>query len=149
MAKQSKKDTQPIGPNQEAWLKALESGEYKQCKGYLSTGGGYCCLGVACEVKGMKGKECLDGDETETKVVLKFGSNIATAPPSVETHLCLRSDMGTFDRELVSEKDLEAIEKAKPECTDLATLNDDAGWSFKRIARFIRRNPQAVFTKSK
>ena len=147
MPKQSKKDTQPIGPNQEAWLKALESGEYKQCKGSLSTGGGYCCLGVACKVKGMKGKE--SRDEEEGKIVLRFSDSTATAPGSVVKHLCLRDDMGTFSRVLVSEKDLEAIEKAKAECTDLATLNDDAGWSFKRIARFIRRNPQAVFTKPK
>lgn len=32
------------------WTAALRSGEYRQCNSYLSTGGGYCCLGVAAEV---------------------------------------------------------------------------------------------------
>lgn len=36
--------------NVDLWVKALRSGEYKQCKHYLSLDDGYCCLGVACEV---------------------------------------------------------------------------------------------------
>lgn len=32
------------------WIKALLSGEYKQGKGRLKKGEGYCCLGVLCEV---------------------------------------------------------------------------------------------------
>ena len=28
------------------WVKALRSGDYKQCHGFLYEGGGYCCLGV-------------------------------------------------------------------------------------------------------
>lgn len=37
----------------EEWLKALRSGNYKQCKGklYNDTTKGYCCLGVACILK--------------------------------------------------------------------------------------------------
>lgn len=35
------------------WVKALESGEYQQARGELrdSATGGYCCLGVACDVE--------------------------------------------------------------------------------------------------
>lgn len=32
------------------WLEALRSGEYRQVHGTLGSEGGYCCLGVACEV---------------------------------------------------------------------------------------------------
>ena len=43
----------------EEWIKALESGEYKQGHGRLVTDRGdykeYCCLGVACDVAKEKG----------------------------------------------------------------------------------------------
>lgn len=39
-----------IGPKQEKWLQALESGDYDQCRGMLYDGTGYCCLGVANKV---------------------------------------------------------------------------------------------------
>ena len=39
-----------MNANAQLLVSALRSGEYKQIKGCLSTGGGYCCLGVACEV---------------------------------------------------------------------------------------------------
>ncbi len=32
------------------FLKALRSGTYKQAKGALSENGGFCCLGVACDL---------------------------------------------------------------------------------------------------
>jgi len=34
------------------WIAALLSGEYKQAKGKLYDGEGYCCLGVLCKVLG-------------------------------------------------------------------------------------------------
>ena len=32
------------------WIAALKSGKYKQTRGCLNDGNGYCCLGVLCEV---------------------------------------------------------------------------------------------------
>lgn len=32
------------------WVAALRSGEYKQAKGALKDGGGFCCLGVLCDL---------------------------------------------------------------------------------------------------
>ena len=32
------------------WVEALRSGKYKQTKGELKNGQGFCCLGVACEI---------------------------------------------------------------------------------------------------
>ena len=34
---------------QRAWIDALRSGQYQQCKGALYDGHGYCCLGVAAK----------------------------------------------------------------------------------------------------
>ena len=34
--------------NAKIWVEALRSGKFKQGKGALLTGEGYCCLGVAC-----------------------------------------------------------------------------------------------------
>lgn len=36
------------------WVQALRSGEYKQCKGTLHDGDGYCCLGVLLKVAGVE-----------------------------------------------------------------------------------------------
>ena len=36
------------------WIAALRSGNYKQGKGYLKKGDCHCCLGVLCEVAGIK-----------------------------------------------------------------------------------------------
>ena len=39
------------------WRDALRSGKYKQTKNYLKTTEGHCCLGVLCEIQGLKGKK--------------------------------------------------------------------------------------------
>lgn len=37
------------------WVAALRSGEYQQATGKLTDGGGYCCLGVLCELAAARG----------------------------------------------------------------------------------------------
>ena len=39
--------------NMEKWVKALESGRYKQGNGSLLRDGQFCCLGVACDLFGV------------------------------------------------------------------------------------------------
>ena len=34
----------------EAWIAALRSGQYKQCRNRLKDGDGFCCLGVLCDI---------------------------------------------------------------------------------------------------
>lgn len=36
------------------WVRALRSGEYKQTRGTLTDGEGFCCLGVLCKVAGLE-----------------------------------------------------------------------------------------------
>ena len=45
------------------WLKALRSGEYKQCKHilYRRKTGGYCCIGVLGRTIGKTSDELVDG----------------------------------------------------------------------------------------
>ena len=33
------------------WVKALRSGEYRQCQNKLHDGLGFCCLGVLCDIE--------------------------------------------------------------------------------------------------
>jgi hypothetical protein len=48
------------------WVKALESGEYKQTRAYLHivTNNSYCCLGVLSKVQGRLSAAGYDGDQT-------------------------------------------------------------------------------------
>ena len=46
-----------LGKLQKQWVKALESGKYKQGKNALAYKGKYCCLGVLCEMLGKLSEE--------------------------------------------------------------------------------------------
>lgn|SRR5574343_435463 len=58
------------------WLKALRSGKYKQGEGYLkketSDGPEHCCLGVACELSGLKQRRSTENGYR----VFRFGKAI-------------------------------------------------------------------------
>lgn len=107
-------------PEQETWLKALESGCYRQCQQILhvrhsDATDAYCCLGVAVEVLGLQEASDCDLEATYEQ-------------------LCLLTPAG---------------EMRRPKESGAATLiglNDGLSWSFKDIAAFIRANPWQVFT---
>lgn len=44
------------------WLEALRSGKYQQTDRALRDNNGYCCLGVLCEVAGLRSEKMSDGD---------------------------------------------------------------------------------------
>ena len=126
------------------WLEALESGEYKRCKHILceelqNGDCRYCCLGVASELLlSDKYKEkssvehwLFDGEDTE-------------CPYSVMEKLKLHGSLGEFFKD--GEEYLHEFTKDGTilETHSLAELNDE-GWSFKKIANFIRNNPRLVF----
>lgn len=49
--------------NIKKWVRALDSGKYKQGKGRLQRGDTYCCLGVACKIFIPKDKQLIiDGE---------------------------------------------------------------------------------------
>lgn len=117
--------TQELGPNQTAWLEALESGKYKQgIAGLRSEQDEYCCLGVGCEVAGIQGKQ---------RPFLKYwiyDEQAAVAPRALIDYLGLRSCVGSA---LASEV-----------LNSLTELNDD-GKTFLEIAATIRADPSIYF----
>jgi hypothetical protein len=112
-----------LTPNQEAWLKALESGEFNQTNGLLDDGNGcYCCLGVAAKVSGL----C----EEYGKIP---GASL-TGHPKVMDWLRLREGYGSPNK----------YDHVKG-VVSLTSLNDSHHLSFKEIAQIIRANPEAYF----
>ena len=63
------------------WIEALRSGKYKQGKGYLKKGDYYCCLGVFCEVIGLKGTVVPD---REWDQVYEYEGEHCTLPDKVK-----------------------------------------------------------------
>lgn len=115
--------------NQEKWLTALESGDYKQGTANLRSKDKFCCLGVACDLF----------FEGETKVW--YNSTVyyegigydAFLPPSVVTKLNMLNNEGDFG-------DLGVFYGY----SSLWEVNDD-GVPFAEIAAFIRANPKLIF----
>ena len=119
-----------LGPNQEKWVRALESGKFKNANGYLYNPNtdGYCCLGVACVVFDVK-KETMP--DPQGLVWTKYGQESAMyyVPKEVIELLGLRDTTGKIER-----KDIKS----------LAEMND-RGHAFEDIAKFIRENPGLAF----
>ena len=109
-----------LNEDQEKWLTALESGEYKQCSLKLFDGEKFCCLGVGCAVLGMKEDE-LEGHKS------LLGSRETAG---VMSTLKLRSPTGI------------AIHATMPSLTQ---LNDRKGLTLKQIAGVIRDDPSVYF----
>lgn len=128
------KKKQKLGKLQEKWVKALESGKYKQDteNGYLKYNGKYCCLGVACELEGsLKSKP-----EEFGQYYIKNTKNSFGLSKRLVKKYGFYGQLGeTSDRDL-SEGYI---------C--LADMND-SGRTFKQIAKFIRNNPEKIFKKS-
>jgi len=108
-----------LNEDQEKWLTALESGEYKKITGLLFDRGGFCCLGVGCVALGMESVE-ISGCED-------LGYSIKTR--AIENRLKLRSYEG----------------EGSGDVSCLAQLNDENGLTFKQIAAVIRDDPSVYF----
>jgi hypothetical protein len=116
---------------QETWLKALESGDYKQGIGALwqiiptTDTKGYCCLGVATKL--FEPESSLLEPETALR---SCGVDLGV---SLTEKLKLRSSSGHL---------------AEPSADVGSSLVDwnDEGSTFAEIASFIRKNPWQVFT---
>lgn len=106
------------------WIKVLRSGKYKQTKGALRVEEdgkpSYCCLGVLCEVIGMKFHRI----ETNTGQSFFYGKDSnGWLPPSALPRTGMKSACGEIVAEGIT----------------LTDLNDD-GQSFKQIANVIEKH---------
>lgn len=75
-----------LSENQKKWVDALRSGKYKQGTRYLRDGDKFCCLGVACDILGIDGKEY---------ATWWYEGHHGTAPKSVVKLMGLRDEYGT------------------------------------------------------
>lgn len=138
---------------QEKWLKALESGDYRQIRANLievddegKLCDGLCCLGVATKIfkpdhfalkeNGWDRNEWAEKhDVIASELLEEYGDDEATAPPDVVDAFHLHGSTGAF----------RFAARHMGECT-LVGLNDSARLSFAEIAAFIRDKPWLVFS---
>lgn len=106
------------------WIKDLETPGRKQATGTLRDGPGYCCLGRACVVAGVKP---VKGTFKEWR----FDNEESALPASVVEKFGMRSEDGKLPA---------PIEVRGMQCHTLISLNDDAGMKFKDIAKVIRKH---------
>ena len=124
-------------PEQEAWLRDLETTEEPQTKGYLHRiipaqgyDAGYCCLGRACVV--------LEVEESFLGEIGFFNGRDNVLTNATVTKLGLRDECGSFD------ESVDGSENFEDGYDSLVEMNDD-GKTFKEIASYIRDNPENVF----
>jgi hypothetical protein len=112
------------------WVAALRSGKYRQATGALHDNGGYCCLGVLCDISGA-GMWVNDLYQIGDGNTDEF-TGLSYLPEALRIQTGMRSDNGSF--------------RVRPDndplghgfLTSLANLNDD-GKSFAEIANVIER----------
>lgn len=129
-AKSTRKRTFSLTPAQfrYRWVKALESGKYKQGKGSLhrineEKEHEFCCLGVACDLYKKLGGRL---PTIKKRDLVQYGGCDIYLPPTVKDALGLSATNGSF---------------ASP--SSLADMNDN-GKSFKEIAAVIRSKPEGL-----
>ena len=113
-----------LGPNQQLWVGALRSGEYKQTRGTLQFNNCFCCLGVACKVAEQHSVP-IDKRLNSDRIHIIRGGNLFASQPAVKSWLGL---------------------KRENECM---RLNDSQGQSFPQIADYIEANAHTLFTEPK
>lgn len=103
------------------WVAALRSGEYKQARRLLHGGGGYCCLGVLCEVMAKD-------------TGLDFGE-FADENEEMPNHELIDT---VFDCETLESHTWAVTPPGEGKVpTSLAMLNDSDGFTFDQIADLI------------
>lgn len=114
------------------WVNALRSGSYRKTTEVLSKRGDYCVLGVACDVAIKAGiplnVEKIYDEEHKTKVTFYDGED-TVLPQIVQKALGLKTPSGYSGR------------------TDLITINDKSGMSFKEIADLIEFAEPLLFNE--
>lgn len=136
-----------MGPMQTEWIDSLTN--FKQSNGVLKDEDGHCCLGVACEVLGERiGVELqLFGayENVYYMAIAKDHSSQELLPGDVWESLGLRSSTGNINYEECPE----AVDYFGDNDQELSLADmNDAGYTFVRIQEFVRKYPQAVFTRA-
>jgi hypothetical protein len=109
------------------WAKALESGEYQQTRGELRNMDRFCCLGVLCNIHAQEHPEIA----AEQTSMFEYMGEENELPFEVREWVGMDSASGKFPRGLIKEL---------PYAVSLIDLNDEAEWTFKQIAKVIRKH---------
>jgi hypothetical protein len=130
-----------LNDNAQKWVDALRSDEFKQGKQRLRTSdGGYCCLGVACEIYR---RETGQGEWTEDNGFKTAGHHDRfVLPNAVSDWLGLTAAQGVVDETLVT---IDAGSDEPYEVQTLTGLNDAANYDFNQIADVIESEPEGLF----
>jgi len=114
----------------EKWTQALESGEYKRAKGVLkSKTGGFCCLGVLCE---LHSKET--GQQWDHTSNSRFYFDERFNLPNVV------KDWAGMDNGQTRDCSVMYTNKKGREFRSLVDINDETKKTFKDIAGIIKEN---------
>jgi len=114
-----------IRENREQWIKALESGRYKQTTGQLRNIDGYCCLGVLCNIH--KDKEH------------KWEYDHVFTTPIYNDEFGFLWHLTRFEYfEMPPDSFLDKVKVDKSLAEELANMNDNRK-TFKEIAAFLRK----------
>ena len=113
------------------WIKALESGEFKQCRGHLSRDGKYCALGVLSVLSLLEGV-CTYREE---KGVGHFDNKKFTLSFNVMKWAGIAQE----DEKYLDPEEHGLKVRYKNGFSTILDLNDEAV-SFKKIAQVINEN---------
>lgn len=125
--------------HRKAWVKALRSGEYEQVTGRLHRDGGFCCLGVACDISGLGKWDRQTENGRKDQYVIGNGRGrrrtwaAMTLPEQVRDWLGLSDACGNF------------YDTAGG--TDLTVQNDRYSKTFAEIANIIEREPNGLIAE--
>ena len=115
----------------ELWVSALRSGEFRQCKGYLSKNDQYCALGVLSVLALLEGVCTF----SETKGVGRFDNRKFT----LSFNVMRWADISQDDERYLDPEEHKVKISYKGIITTVIDLNDK-GLSFTELASLIEKN---------
>ena len=140
----------------DAWIAALESGEWGQVRGWLGTPEGHCCVGILCEITpgvARRGSHEINGTNA---FVYAYGEDdggtiqVLPEPLAIELGFDDGNIPLTFDRvppevegrdhSLREDGDGQPWEARFPYRTTATYLNDGCALPFNQIAAVIRQS---------
>lgn len=121
-----------VQENRTKWVAALRSGNYSQTSHVLCDGrGGYCCLGVLCDIYEEETGETLPKEESGR---YKVSEETLLDFPQIQEWVGLKGTQGEF------------ATRADINFRLLTTLNDEwDDWDFNKLADFIESEPEGLF----
>ena len=110
----------------------------------------FCCLGLACEVAIENGVP-FKIESSGVFGCIKYDNEDCNLPPKVEKLFKFHGPLGAFDALIYNyvkrAQFQQDVDKLFVVSYELADFNDN-GVSFKRIAKFVRKYPEAIFSET-